>query len=122
MMVQPEIYTNYVIIAIDRIPYHQTTIKGYYSLTEQSDYLKSIMDRDCSPCVIAGHSYGGVLALQVGVAYTNQVAAVLSIAGTIVAPFQKPKWYNRILDPLIQYLITPFSKPVIMKCFVFQMI
>lgn len=47
---------------------------------------------------VAGHSYGGALALQVGVAYPNQVAAVLSIAGTIAAPFQKPKWYNRILD------------------------
>ena len=110
LMVQPEVYTNYFIIAIDRIPYHQTTIKGSYSLIEQSDYLKPIMDRYCSPCVVVGHSYGGALALQVGVAYPNQVAAVLSIAGTIAAPFQKPKWYNRILDSPLQYLIAPFFR------------
>ena len=110
LMVQPEVYTNYFIIAIDRIPYHQTTIKGSYSLIEQSDYLKPIMDRYCSPCVFAGHSDGGALALQVGVAYPNQVAAVLSIAGTIAAPFQKPKWYNRILDSPLQYLIAPFFR------------
>ena len=109
-MVQPEVYTNYIIIAIDRIPYHQTTIKGSYSLIEQSDYLKPIMDRYCSPCFVAGHSYGGALALQVGVAYPNQVAAVLSIAGTIAAPFQKPKWYNRILYSPLQYLIAPFFR------------
>ena len=110
LMVQPGVYTNYFIIAIDRIPYHQTTIKGSYSLIEQSDYLKPIMDRYCSPCVVAGHSYGGALALQIGVAYPNQVAAVLSIAGTIVDPFQKPKWYNRILDSPLQYLIAPFFR------------
>ena len=110
LMVQPEVYTNYFIIAIDRIPYHQTTIKGSYSLTEQSDYLKPVMDRYCSPCVVAGHSYGGALALQVGAAYPDQVAAVLSIAGTIAAPFQKPKWYNRVLDSPLQYLIAPFFR------------
>ena len=109
-MVQPEVYTNYFIIAIDRIPYHQTTIKGSYSLTEQSDYLKSIMDRYCSPCIVAGHSFGGALALQVGAAYPDQVAAVLSIAGTIAAPFQKPKWYNRVLNSPLQYLIAPFFR------------
>jgi len=108
LMVQPEVYTNYFIIVMDRIPYHQTTIKGSYSLTEQSDYLKPVMDRYCSPCVVAGHSFGGALALQVGAAYPDQVAAVLSIAGTIAAPFQKSKWYNRVLNSPLQYLIAPF--------------
>jgi len=75
---------------MDRIPYHQTTIKGSYSLAEQSDFLESIVDRYCSLYFVAGHSYGGVLALQVGTDYPDQVGAVLSIAGTIAAPFQKP--------------------------------
>lgn len=110
LMVQPEVYTSYFIIALDRIPYHQTTIKGSYSLAEQSDYLKPVMDRYCSPCIVAGHSYGGALALQVGTAYPDQVAAVLSIAGTIAAPFQKPKWYNRVLNSPLQYLIAPFFR------------
>ena len=34
--------------------------------------------------------------------------AELSIAGTIAAPFQKLKWYNRVLNSPLQYLIAPF--------------
>ena len=110
LMIHPEIYTNYFIIAIDRIPYHKTTIKGSYALAEQSDYLKSIVNQYCSPCVVAGHSYGGALALQLGADYPNQVAAFLSIAGTVAAPYQIPKWYNRILSNPLQYLIAPFFR------------
>ena len=80
LMVQPEIHTYYFIIVMDRIPYHQSTIKGFYSLAEQSDFLESITDRYCSPFVVAGHSYGGALPLQVGTDYPDQVGAVLSIA------------------------------------------
>lgn len=105
-MIHPEIYTNYFIIAIDRIPYHKTTIKGPYALAEQSDYLKSIVNQYCSQCVVAGHSYRGALALQLGADYPNQVAAVLSIAGTVAIP----KWYNRILNTPLQYLIAPFFR------------
>lgn len=107
LMVRPEIYTNYFIIAMDRIPYHKTSIKGSYALAEQSDYLKPIVNQYCSPCVVAGHSYGGALALQLGADYPNQVAAVLSIAGTVAAPYQRPKWYNRILKTPLQYLVAP---------------
>lgn len=52
------------------------------------------MNQYCSPCVVAGHSYGGAFALQLGADYPNQVATVLSIAGTGAAPYQRPKWYT----------------------------
>ncbi len=39
------------------------------------------MEKELKPCIVAGHSYGGALALQLSVDYTDQVLAVVSIAG-----------------------------------------
>jgi pimeloyl-ACP methyl ester carboxylesterase len=57
--------------------------------------------------VLAGHSFGGALALQLAVDYPKNVAAVVSLAGTIAAPFQKPKWYKYLAeDPWIQTFLS----------------
>ena len=88
---------HYQLIIPDRPPYHLTTASGG-NLKEQSNALSYLMDKHCQPCIVAGHSYGGALALQLSVDYTDQIIAVVSIAGTISLEFQTPKWYNKLGD------------------------
>ena len=47
---------------------------------------------------MAGHSYGGALALQIAIDHKEQIAAVVSLSGTIAAPYQSPQWYNYLGD------------------------
>lgn len=94
LITETNMLERFYVIAIDRAGYNKTTLGGDYSLAEQSAFLKPIVDQYCDDCVVAGHSYGGGLAFQVGLDYENKVDAMISIAGTIAAPFQKLKWYN----------------------------
>lgn len=89
-----EILKKYFIIAIDRPGYNKTTLEGIYTLQEQSTFLKPIMDEYCDSCIVAGHSYGGGLAMQVALDYSNKIRGIASVAGTVAAPFQKLKWFN----------------------------
>lgn len=86
---------HFFVLLIDRPPYGETTLAGG-SLSDQSAQLADFIDKHCRPCGLVGHSYGGALALQMGVDYTKQVQVILSIAGTIAAPYQKARWYNYI--------------------------
>lgn len=88
---------NYRLIIPDRPAYHSTTAMGG-NLQLQSSAFSHLMEKECKPCIVAGHSYGGALALQLSVDYTDQVLAVVSIAGTISAASQKPKWYNTLAN------------------------
>ena len=84
---------RYQLIIPDRPGYQNSTVKGG-SLTTQSNAMAAIMQEHCNPCGVVGHSFGGALALQLAVDYPEKVAAVVSLSGTIAAPFQTPKWYN----------------------------
>jgi pimeloyl-ACP methyl ester carboxylesterase len=94
MLSKTQLLDYYFILAIDRIPYNKTTIDGAYSLQEQSQFLAPIIAKYCDSCMVAGHSYGGALALQMGSDYEQQISTIVSIAGTIADPYQEPKWYN----------------------------
>ena len=84
---------RYRLIIPDRPGYQNSTVKGG-NLSTQSKALAVLMREYCHPCIVAGHSFGGALALQLAVDYPEKVAAVVSISGTIAAPFQVPQWYN----------------------------
>ena len=84
---------RYQLIIPDRPGYQYSNAKGG-SLSTQSKALDVLMREYCHPCIVAGHSFGGALALQLAVDYPEKVAAVVSLSGTIAAPFQTPKWYN----------------------------
>lgn len=95
---ETNVLENYQVIAIDRTGYGKTSLEGRYSLLEQSQFLKPIMDQYCSQCIVAGHSYGGGLAMQVALDYQAKIKGAITIAGTVAAPFQKLKWYNYAMN------------------------
>ena len=84
---------HYQLIIPDRPGYQYSAAKGG-NLSTQSYALAVLMQEHCHPCYIAGHSFGGALALQLAVDYPEKVAAIVSLSGTIAAPYQMPKWYN----------------------------
>lgn len=95
---ETDLLNRYFVIAIDRAGYNKTTLKGKYSLQEQSSFMKPIMEKYCDSCIVAGHSYGGGLAMQVAMDYSNKLIGVASIAGTVAGPFQKLKWFNYAMN------------------------
>lgn len=86
---------HFYVILFDRAPYGKTTLSGG-SLSHQSEQLSDFITQHCQPCGLLSHSYGAALALQLGVDYPDQVKAIISLAGTIAAPYQKARWYNYI--------------------------
>ncbi len=93
LILTTDLTEHYQLIIPDRPGYQYSTAAGG-NLATQSKALAVLMREHCRPCVVAGHSFGGALALQLAVDYPEKVAAVISLAGTIAAPFQAPKWYN----------------------------
>lgn len=84
---------RYQLIIPDRPGYQYSTAMGG-NLSTQSDALTVLMQEHCHPCIVAGHSFGAALALQLAVDFPEKVAAVVSLSGTVAAPYQMPKWYN----------------------------
>ena len=97
LLTDTDLLQNYYAVVIDRAGYNKTTLAGKYSLHEQSVFLKPLMDKYCNNCIVAGHSYGGGLAMQTGLDYQQKVKGVISIAGTVASQFQKPRFYNYII-------------------------
>lgn len=93
LILTTDLAQHYQLIIPDRPGYQSSTTMGG-GLAIQSSALAPLMEQHCQPCIVAGHSFGGALALQLAVDYPENVAAVVSLAGTIAAPFQAPKWYN----------------------------
>ena len=88
---------HYQLIIPDRPAYQSSTVKGG-KLSSQSKALTGLVQQHCKPCIVAGHSYGGALALQIAIDHKEQIAAVVSLSGTIAAPYQSPQWYNYLGD------------------------
>ncbi|MGB0176118.1 MAG: alpha/beta fold hydrolase [Owenweeksia sp.] len=99
---------HYYALAIDRPGYNKTTLEAKYSLQQQSGFLQPLLKEHCHPCIVAGHSYGGAMAVQTALDYPGNVASFVSIAGTVADSLQEPRFYNYILrySPL-QWIIAP---------------
>ena len=46
------------------------------------------MEAECHPCTLVGHSYGGALALQLAVDFSQHTNAIVSLAGTVAPDYQ----------------------------------
>lgn len=97
---------EYQIIAFTRLGYENSNRVGY-PLKTQSTALASLIREHCSPCIVMGHSYGGALALQLGIDYPDHFSKIISLAGTIAAPYQHPRWYNRMTQNWLIYSMLP---------------
>ena len=106
LILETDLAQYYQLIIPDRPGFQSSTTMGG-NLATQSSALALLMGQHCQPCIVAGHSFGGALALQLAVDYPEKVAAVISLAGTIAAPFQEPKWYNYFAEyPWIQKILS----------------
>lgn len=110
LLEESSLVEQYNIIVIDRPPYNGSNGKGG-SLVSQSNSLHALILNECNPCIAMGHSYGGALVLQLAVDYPTHFSKIISLAGTIDASNQQPKWYNYMgRNPLIAYFLsTPFK-------------
>ena len=104
LLMETSLVEKYRIILVDRPPYQASTAAGG-NLRKQSDALKILMETECHPCTLVGHSYGGALALQLAVDFPQNTHAVVTLAGTIAPNYQAPKWYNTLAQ---NSWITPF--------------
>lgn len=93
LLLESSLVENYRIVIVDRPHYQASTALGG-SLSKQSHSLRKMMELECHPCTLVGHSYGGALALQLAVDFPEYTSAVVSLAGTVASSFQLPKWYN----------------------------
>ena len=58
--------------------------------------------------VVIGHSLGGPLAAWMAIDHPDKVCAALSIAGSLTAELEEPRWDNRAADlRLVQWAIPP---------------
>lgn len=95
LITETDLLKNYHIISVDRPGYNATSIPGKFSMKEQSNFLKPILEKyGNGSCIVLGHSYGGGLAMQVGIDHQEHIKGLLLVAGTVAAPYQKRKWYN----------------------------
>ena len=102
---ESDLLEKYEMLLIDRPGYRNSTFAGA-TLSNQSKALQSTVQAFCRPCTVVGHSYGGALAMQLGVDYPNRINKVISISGTIASIHQRPRWYNRLaMLPVISYLL-----------------
>lgn len=97
ILLETSLAKHYQLVVIDRPPYNLSRHSGGH-LRDQSLALRTLMEDLCHPCGVIGHSYGAALALQLAVDYPEQVSGILSIAGTVAAPYQRARWYNRLAN------------------------
>lgn len=77
------------------------------SLDEQADALGVLLtNRPPRKTILVGHSYGAPVALLVALKYTNQVAGVVLIGGSVDPAQERTYTVQRIADwPLISWLV-----------------
>ncbi len=87
---------SFFIIIPDRPGFGRSSLPGGKGLRWQAGCLQVLLRKYFSvrKGVIAGHSFGAALALQLAADNPQLLKGVISLAGTIAAPHQKPRWYN----------------------------
>ena len=95
LMLSSTLLDDFHLILPDRPPYNASSAVGG-QLSLQSQAFQKLMLKLCHPCVLVGHSYGAGLALQLAIDYPEQTKAVVSLAGTVAADYQTPRWYNHV--------------------------
>lgn len=90
---------KYFAIIPDRPGYGGTDIPPDQSLELQASYFGQLVHDyfNENKGVVAGHSYGAAVALELATQNPRKVAGVVSIAGTIAHPYQPRRWYNYVV-------------------------
>lgn len=98
-MAQSGVLDSYRVIAIDRPGYGETTVQSGLNLAAQSAALRPVVDTyfKNNPGVVAGHSFGGALVLQLMSDYPKAFPKSLTVAGTVAPQDQEPRWYNYLM-------------------------
>ena len=108
IILEKKLFRQFHIYIIDRPGYGKSTLSGG-SLVSQSADMKLFMNSKCHPCRVMGHSYGGALALRLGIDYPDNVGQVISLAGTVSAHYQQPKWFNYLAKNRFLNALLPTS-------------
>lgn len=105
----PELRESAFMIAVDRPGYGGSNDgTSGLSLEEQARLIMealmhSFPKRDSF--IIAGHSYGGPIALRLAIDYPSSVESMLLLAPAIAPELVRVKWYNKLAD---LFFVRPF--------------
>jgi len=95
------------LLFVDRPGYGDSELPHTGMLQDQTDPIWALIQarrRPGQPVFVAGHSYGGPVAMKLGLDHADAMNGVLLVAPTISATMQAPRWYNRIAG---SWLVNP---------------
>ncbi|MBI1316519.1 alpha/beta fold hydrolase [bacterium] len=95
------------LLFVDRPGYGQSELPHTGRLEDQTDPIWALIEsrrQPGQPVFVVGHSYGGPVAMKLGLDHSDALNGVLLVAPTISAPMQAPRWYNRIAG---SWLVNP---------------
>ncbi len=103
----PELKAFRRIIAVDR-PGFGGSEAGHVllDLRAQARLLAELIPHG-ERAIVVGHSLGGALAAWMAIDSPEKVSAALSIAGSLAASFETPRWYNAVASWRVVQTIMP---------------
>ncbi len=100
------LYKDHYLISIDRYGYGLTEGEhGEYDLAVHANYIHEL----CKPSkggkkpILVGHSMGGPIVIKSAIDYSNDLAGVISVAGSFDAKLEPNEWFRGI------YKVFPFN-------------
>jgi pimeloyl-ACP methyl ester carboxylesterase len=93
-------------IAVDRPGFGQSTLPLMPALRAQAAALAAALPVG-KKSIVVGHSLGGPLAFWLAIDHPDQVCGVVSVAGSLAADLEAPRWYNTLADTwLARWLVS----------------
>ncbi len=87
------------IIAVDRIGYGNSTDEDELTLAGHAESVAPLLvEMNGRKPIILGHSYGGPVALRLGVDYADRVGAIVLVAGACDAYMNDAQWFRRMVE------------------------
>ncbi len=89
------------LLFVDRPGYGGSEMPHTGMLRDQTEPIWALIESVRKPgqaVFLAGHSYGGPVAMKLGIDHSTEISGVLLVAPTISAPMQEPRWYNNIAN------------------------
>ena len=95
-------------VAVDRPGFGGSDAGAVMPDLRAQAHLLAELIPDGRKAVVIGHSLGGPLAAWMAIDHPDKVCAAVSIAGSLTADLEQPRWYNRAADSrLVQWAIPP---------------
>ncbi len=93
----PQLARRFDMYAIDRPGFGATRLPLIPALDAQARALRPWCEKQ-GPFLVLGHSLGSSLALALAVEAPACVEAILSVAGSVAARYEQPRWFNRLAE------------------------